>query len=63
MIVNPTMARKPDTARLSEKLVREDFCLEDAMLALRECVEYLDALEMAMGELHDTLGRVRHQLK
>lgn len=49
----PTLATKPDTTALSAKLVGGGFTHEEALEALRQCVEYIEHVEMALDDLRD----------
>ena len=51
--VVPSLASKPDTVVLSAKLVGGGFTRDEALDALRQCVEYIENVEMALDDLRD----------
>ena len=48
-----TLASKPDTTLLSAKLATGSMTLDEALEALRGCVEYIENVELALDDLKD----------
>ncbi len=47
------LASKPDTTRLSARLASDTMSRDEALEALRQCVEYIESVEMALDDLKD----------
>lgn len=59
----PVLAKKPDTARLSAKLVLGEMTEAEVREALHQCVEYIENVEMALHELRDKCAETARLLR